>query len=160
MTKSIGIKYGIFAGLGVLLYFLVFYFVNPRTMLGLGVSWSSLVVYIIAMILAVREQKQQTEGGLEFRSALRTAFQVVVVANAIFYLAYYLVMQVDPALLQTLKEVSMEYYQQALPNADAAELEKNFADFKVGLPTVFLSFARSLIGGFILALPVAFAFRR
>ena len=77
MSKnSIGIKYGIFAGVGLMLYFLLFYNIDKNTMLGMGVSWSSLLIVLFFTFWAVLKQRQNNGGIINFKEALKAGFLV------------------------------------------------------------------------------------
>lgn len=158
--NSIGIKYGTIAGIGVLLYFLLFYFIDKQMMLGTPVVWSSLLIYVVCMVWAVQKERSNKGNRINFRSALRTAFFVAVIANIIYVIAYYILMQVDSEALAILKEMTVENHKRWLPESEPAEIDALYSNFKVDISATLLSFARSTIGSFFLALPIAFLLRK
>ena len=106
---------------------------------------------ILYLVLMYRAVKSAAPG--DFRSALQPAFLTFVVANALFYLFYYLLFGVfDPGLVDLQREtmVSDPRFGQAFENYD----------LKVTLGNTFFRYCYSLIGGFILSLGVAAAGRR
>ena len=146
--KSTGLKFGFLTGLITVAYFTAFYLINPRLMLHPVVWWSSLLFYLAGMYYAI--ERQQAEGGelLSFRAAITPAFQVFVIANALFFIFYYLLFAVvDPSLV-TIQEEMMKARADWLDGAD-------LPDLTVTLKKTFFDFAYSLIGGFVLAAMVA-----
>jgi ABC-type nitrate/sulfonate/bicarbonate transport system permease component len=88
-----------------------------------------------------------------FRRSLQSAFLVFVIANAIFYLFYYLLFSVfDPGLVDLQRELLAENPLWQDNNTEA--------DLSVTIGRVIFSFAYSLIGGFILALLVSAVARK
>ena len=88
-----------------------------------------------------------------FKGSLQVAFLVFVLANALFYLFYYLLFTVfDPGLVDLQREM--------LANNPMWEGGNTEIDLTVTLGRVLFSFAYSLIGGFILALIVSAVARR
>ena len=159
MDRKIGLRNGTIAGGIVVLYFLLFYFIQKELMLSIGVAWSSVLVYIYFMYRSVGMQRAALGGTIAFREAVSTAFLTFVVANAIYYLFYFLLVTLDPSLVEILKQISIEFWDWFLAAQSTDEIEKSFQDFDVNLSTIFLSFARGAIGGFLLSLIIA-AFMR
>lgn len=148
MKNYSGLLYGLIAGLITVTYFLLFYTVNPRIMLGSIVWWSSLVIYLIAMVLAVKKRASKAENYITLRSALQTGFLVFVIANLLFYTFFYLLFGLfDPSLVDLQKEMMSA-------NPAVAD-ELNTKDFSVTLSGTFFNYLYSLIGGFLLALGIA-----
>lgn len=160
------LKYGVIAGAGTVLYLLAFYAASPRLMLSSWVMWGSLIIYLACMAMACRREREAIAGLYPFQSALKTAFAVFVVANLIYYAFYYVLFNViDPGLVDLQRELvleSMDRYGGMLGEENAEELMRRYReeDFRVTLSNTALSFAQSLIGGFILALIVAGVMKR
>ena len=81
------------AGVGTVAYFLLFYFIDPRNMFMPWVSWSSLLLYIVCMWLGCKAFYQENNGNTSMRLFLREAFAIYVIANIVYYLFYYLMME-------------------------------------------------------------------
>lgn len=144
MKNKTALLYGLFAGLITILYFILFYTINPRLMLGSLVWWSSLIFFLVAMVMAIKKSDQT----LGLRAALQTAFLVFIVANFLFYTFFYLLFGVfDPELVEVQKEMMKT-------NPAAAEQLRS-KDFSVTLSGTFFNYLYSLIGGFVLALGIA-----
>lgn len=163
--KNIAIKYGIFGGVGVIAYFLVFYFVKPQWMFQATVNWGSLIIYLFFMFLAGRQHRQLYDGSYPLKDALRTVFATFVIISVIYYTFNYILFKIDPTLLITQKEVviqnmawwseraGMEFSEEEIHN-----LRKEYRP--VTIANSLFGLAQSLIGGFILSLPVAALARR
>lgn len=153
-----GLKYGVIAGIVTIIYFTAFYWVNPALMLHWSVFYASLLFYLGAMFLAVREQRRAQHGALTFQEGLRTAFSTYLMANLLYYAFYYGLHQYDPNLAEIQKQAMADFLpnitmKDQLPQA-LRDLEKR--DFSVNLGTVAFGYARAAIGGFILALAVSY----
>lgn len=164
--KNIAIQYGLIGGVGVIAYFLAFYFVKPQLMLEPPVQWGSLVVYLLFMFLAARKERlARGDDSMAFREALRPAFLTFVIMSVVYYVFNYILYKMDPTMLIYEKEVVIrnmrwlgEIMNQELP---ADELQKFRAENRpVTIGNSMFGLLRSFIGGFILALPVAAVVRR
>jgi hypothetical protein len=160
MDRKISLKYGLIAGGSVVLYFLLFYFLDKESMLKMWVSGSSLFLYVIFMAKSVSDQRGLQEDIISFREAISVAFLTFIIANAVYYVFYYFIMKSDPELVEMLRQASIEFYQQFLADRNPVEVEKSFEGFEVDVSSVLLSFARGAIGGFILSIIIAGAMRR
>ena len=160
MDRKISLKYGQMAGGSVVLYFLLFYFLDKESMLKIWVAASSILIYVFFMAKAVSNQRMLQEDIISFREAISVAFITFIIANAIYYIFYFIILKTNPGLVEILKQMSIDFYQKILANQNPAEIEKSFEGFEVNLSTIVLSFARGAIGGFILSLIIAGTMRR
>lgn len=148
MKHRQGIINGITAGILTVGYFLLFYFIDRAFLLNPWVWWGSLIIYLVFMFRVVQQLDTTA-----FRQSLQAAFLVFVIANAIFYLFYYLLFSVfDPGLVDLQRELLAEN-----PLWQDGNTEP---DLSVTIGRVIFSFAYSLIGGFILALLVSAVARK
>jgi hypothetical protein len=148
MKHRQGIINGILAGVLTVGYFLLFYFIDRALLLNPWVWWGSLTLFLLFMFRVVRQIDSTT-----FRLNLQSAFLVFVIANAIFYLFYYLLFSVfDTGLVDLQREMLSE---NPLWQGGNTEI-----DLSVTIGRVIFSFAYSLIGGFILALLVSAVSRK
>jgi hypothetical protein len=83
-------RYGIFAGIGTIIFFSVLWLSFPRQAFGLPSFYVSILIYLIFMLLAVNEINGKQEETLGFRQASQKAFIVYLIANIFFYLYYYM----------------------------------------------------------------------
>lgn len=150
----------------VVAYFLSIYYLDRRAILTPWVQWLSLVLYLGGMFLAVWRERESTEGDYGWQKGLRTAFLVFVLISVGYYIFYYLLFQfIDPGLIDLQREMMVEaikkhpeYFGDKTPHQLLTELKAD--DFRPTLFKMSLAFAQSLMGGFVLALLVAFVCRR
>lgn len=161
MTKNnLGKKYGIIAGLGFIAYFLLFYFIDKTMMMGLTVSWSSLIIMIFCIILAIQQERSLNGGLIAFKPALRSGFLVVVISNLMYYAFFYLMTNSDPELVTILKDSGIEFYKKMLPEDQWSDIEKSYENFSLGISDIIKYFAKSVIGGFFIALLAGLVMKR
>jgi len=159
--SRVAVKYGLIAGIGTVAYFLLFYFLHTEWLFNPFVYWVSLGFYMALMWRALQEEEQNSGQLLEFREALQSAFLVFVLANFIYYVFYYLLYGlIDPSLIDLQREVMKASLEQAGGALDEEQKEELLESIKgdqlIPTPgTVFFTFVRSLIGGFILAAGMA-----
>lgn len=158
--NTFGKKYGLIAGVGMIAYFLLFYMFDKALMVSIGVSWSSLVILLICLFLAVRKHRDARGGVLEFKEGLRIGFLVVVLGNLLFYLFFYFLLKMDPELVTILKEQSIEFSAWFLEEEHHEALKESYADFNFGFSEFLFALGRSIIGGFFLALLAALTLKR
>lgn len=158
--------YGILAGIATVCYTLLFYFIQPRFIFHLGIYWSSLIIPVVAMVAAGWKARQATTGEYPWQLALRSAFVVYAISALMYHLFYFVLFNfAAPELAQIQQEVLLENLEKTRDligarNADTLqrELESSVPTLPPG--TALLAFARSLLGGFLLALLTAFALRK
>jgi Ca2+/Na+ antiporter len=142
--------YGILTGAGTVLYLLLFYFVDRSLFLNGGVTWSSLIIYLIFMFKAVREVRDAQGGELEFREALKPAFTVYFIANVIYYSFLYLMFNFfDPELVELQREM-----------LEAGGIPTDGQNLEMSATVTFFAFLQSLIAGFAFSAAVAAILRR
>lgn len=159
------VKYGLIAGVGVIAYFLLFYFIDTKVMFSPYVNWGSVLIYLVFMFVACIQERKMRDEIYPFNQALRTAFGVFVITNLIYYIFNYILFNLDPTLLITQKEVVIENMQWVgrLTNAEVApeEIQKLRSEYRpVTFANSLFAFTYSLIGGFGLSLLVAALARR
>ncbi|NNE29667.1 MAG: DUF4199 domain-containing protein, partial [Saprospiraceae bacterium] len=99
MTSKLAIYGGVLTGLITVLSFFVAYTVSPETMLSIGFYWASLVFYALGILLVLLRVKNQQNGLLLFKQALRDGFIVFLIANLLFFIFYFWLFKQDPGLL-------------------------------------------------------------
>ena len=116
-----------------------------------------------------REQKafyQENKGSTSMRLFLREAFAIYVIANMVYYLFYYLMLEViDPSLVYVQAEVGLELLEKNAARLDSQQfdqIKKAMEEKDLGLKfnDVLLAFGNSAIGGFIIALIIAGIFNK
>ena len=152
------IKYGILAGVGTILYTLLFYLVDKSLIVHLGVSWSAMIIYFIAMLLAIRAQRDLDGGYISLRAAIKAAFKTFLIANVFYHLFTYAMYNfIDPELLELRKEVLISTYKWLYSGEQLEMILKDFTalPFQVSIGDVLFGFAKGAIGGFILSFILA-----
>jgi hypothetical protein len=166
MIKNISLRYGLIAGISTVAYFLLFYLVNPRNMFLPWLSWSSLLIYIICMWLGCKAFFNENKAEASFRFFLREAFAIYIIANLVYFLFYYLMLEVfDPSLIYVQAEVGLAQLEQYADRLDSKQFEQlkerlESEDLGLKLNDVLMAFGNSAIGGFIIALAVAGVFNK
>jgi len=153
----LSIRYGILAGISVILYMLVFYWYDVKVMLGPSVFWSTTLLFIVGMFFAAREERKVREF-MTFREVLPVAFVTYLVANLFFYDFLYILFNfVDSSLPELQRQVSLEAIQESgfteYVEEAIEEIEKMPAEFTLG--QAFFDYVRSAIFGFLLSLIIA-----
>ena len=161
MTNPTAARYGLIAGISIVAYFLLFYFINARLLFNPWVYWASVGVYLAVMWKALQDGREASGGQLPFQEGLRAAFLIFVVANLVYYCFYYLLFGLlDPSLVELQKTVmreSLEHSAGLLSEQQRQDLLESLEDDGVAITpgTVFFTYLRSLIGGFIAAAGLA-----
>lgn len=167
MSKNI-IRYGLMAGSALVIYFMVFYYVEPKLMLGLGVYYSSSIFTIVAMILAGIQVRKSNEGQLKYRDALRVVFGVWVIASAFYWFFYWYMFNLHPDLIDIQREMALEGLERMKETTsqlsgskyEMAKRQILEEDMSVGLKEAAQGWVFSIIFGFLLSLLVALFVRR
>lgn len=144
------IRYGIFAGIGTVLLFSVLWLSFPESAFGLVSYYTSFLLYFLFMFLAVNESHQKTEGGINFRTAARTAFVVYLIANLFFYLFFWFMHSLNPEIAEMQRADYLENAKHFFPKNELDDqlraLEK--ADFSVTAGKAFTYYIKGIFGAF------------
>ena len=163
MLKNLSIaqKYGLIAGIGSILYMLIFYFWGKR-MLNPAVFLSSMLIYIGAMLMGGLELRSQNSGKLSFKEGLRTCFVIFLLANLCYYVFYYCIFQYDPELTEIQNQLYKEYMSPAAEPGRTAEeiLQAQHTEFEMTLGTIIFTYAKGVIGGFVLSVMITYLIKR
>ena len=148
------IKYGVFAGIGTIAYYLLFFMSNKEMIFTPAVIWSSIFVSVLCMYLC---GKKMSNADGKFQEILRSVFSVWVISELMFYVWYFRFYNADASLAVTQSKVMIDTYQSLLAEnqdmARAQDLRGAIADLQKN-PLVFtikdalIAFGRALIGGF------------
>ena len=159
--RNKNVQYGLMAGAGVIAWFLLFYWIDKPLMLSPYVYYASFVLYLWAMYKAMVVICRQEEEP-DFKAVLRSGFVVYLVANLLYYLFYYFIHQQDAHLAELQKEAMREWLPRITPRdklQKALEALES-SDFSVKPADALFSYARSAIGGFVLAAGLAWVVLR
>jgi hypothetical protein len=161
LKQNRGVKYGIIAGGITVGIYLLFFLINKELVFNSFLNWATVGLYLAIAWKAIDDERQAISGKLEFQQALKVGFTVFVVANLVYYLYYYLLHGVfDPGLEEVQRAVMSEILEarkgmlsEEQYNAFQESLEGD--GLKVGLQNTLLTYARSLIGYFLISLGLA-----
>lgn len=138
-------KYGIMAGIGTVLFLLVFYFIDKAYATNPFVSFSTLFFVVLGMVMACRAYRSDNGGNLTKKEALKISFTVAVVSGLFFYSFLYVLFKfIDPGLNEILQEKAIA--------ADPAAVGH---PYQMTIGNVVWGYAFSLIYGFLLSLMVS-----
>ena len=160
MDRRISLKYGLIAGGSVVLYFLLFYFLDKLSMLKMWVAFVSVIIYFFFMVIAIKEQRTIKDDMIDFREAISVAFQTFIIASALYHIFFFYIMKVDAELVEMLKQITIDFQKRYFADQDLADIEKNLEGYSISFSDVLLSFAQRAIGGFLLSVLIAATMRR
>ncbi len=164
MENNHAIKFGIFAGLGTVVFLFLFYWIEKTLMLSPSVIWSTIFLYLIGMYMAAVEVRKENEGYIDFRTALKAAFLVWAIANAIYHAYSYLLYNfLDKDMINVQKAYVSDQMKEmdGLISEDYLEqINQNIEILSYDLSTVISTYASSLIMGFLIAAIIARMVRR
>ncbi|MBP7273989.1 MAG: DUF4199 domain-containing protein [Saprospiraceae bacterium] len=153
MSQSV--KIGMFTGVATVIYFLLFYFIDKPLLLHYGVFWSSMIVYLVGMYFAYKSASNN------FESQLKNCFTVFLIANLIYYVFYYIMINIidislqDELRLQAIEalEWSKTYANSTAPSQlfDTAMEQAKTSSFRETPAKILMQMARGAIGGFLMA---------
>ena len=114
------ILYGIIAGIAVIGYVLLFYFMDNTWALGASVRFSSLLIYALFMYLGIKDTNTT-----DFKVLLRGAFAIFLIANALYYVFDFVLFNyIDPSLIDIEKEMAIELYRPNTPINELYDMEQ------------------------------------
>jgi len=158
------IKNGIIAGISSVVLILLMYLINAKMVFNLA-SIVATVLFIVFMIRSVKAEKEVMDT-FAFSDALKPGFLTFVVANLIYMIFYYVLLNfIAPELITMQKEIALEMLEKMSgflgeEATEAAIDEFQARDFEFGLTTAIWSFAWGLIfPGFIIASIIALVFK-
>lgn len=159
---------GLVAGVLTSCLYALVYAIDKNAMFSLWLYWGSLPVVLFFMIRASTQQVGKASSELLWKDLIRTPFLVFVVCNLIFWIFYYLLFTFDHDLagismarqLEAL-ETMAEMMGDKLEGAQLAEMQSEIkvAGGRFSLKDLAFSFAKGVLGGFLLSITVALILR-
>lgn len=141
---------GIYTGLAIIVYLLIFYFIDHSLIVNPFVYWGTLLVAGIGMASAVKKVRSEQGERIEKRDALKIAFLVYVIAMAFFYVFFFAMLRyIDPSLVE-FQKAAME----------KAGQDVSGVDFTMTLGKTVSGYIISLIGGFLVSYLMATVMKR
>jgi len=157
-------KFGILAGVGTVIFLFLFYWIEKKLMLSPSVIWSTIFLYLIGMYMAAIEVRRENEGYIDFRTALKAAFLVWVIANAIYHAYNYILFNfLDTDMLNVQKKYmgeEMNKMEGYIGDDYIQHMRDNIDLLSYDLSQVIFAYVSSLIVGFALAALIARMVRR
>jgi len=160
--RQLGIQYGIFTGLAIVGYLLIFYFVEKSSFRGLTATWSSLIIYLIGMFWAAWAAKKVVPENSSLYY-IQVAMLVWLIANAFYYSFFYGMMMYDTELLHLHQQIThddmLEFYKDNAEHLIA--IKKNqLADYTPTIRGSIFQYVKGIIGGFVFSLIIAEVVKR
>ena len=169
MMNSPGTRYGLWGGLSLIIYFLLFYFIQKDLFLNPLVQWSSLLIYIACMYKSGEEDMRANGTDREFRLLSRTPFITFILATITYWVFYYAIHLADPELLAIQTETQLEMLRARLEAGPGdPELANKLREqiqylenegMSMTLGPVLMQLAMGAIGGFVLSAAVVFVLK-
>ncbi len=100
------IRNGLLGGIVVFAYYLLLYVVQKEFFLNPSLIWAGMIIYIVFMYKAAKEDCANNGTARDFREIVRAPFTVFLLLNLAYWLLYYALHLFDPALIQM--EISLE----------------------------------------------------
>lgn len=157
-------KYGIIAGVATVGYMLLFYMIDRPLMLNMKIYWSSFLIYFFCMYKACVDCRSKNENEvLDLKEGFVIAFRTFLIANGIFYIFYYILLNfVDPDLINLQMEIAQQMYKDYMPAEQAAEMTKNMnkEGFEMTINKAVSEYAKGAIVGAVFSLFIAASVRQ
>ena len=152
-------KYGIIAGLSVIAYTWLLYYITKQTLFTPTYYVSSLIFYVVCMYLAANKVKTA-----DFKGVLKTAFAVFLIANCMYYIFDFILYNYIDTSLATGQADAAIAYMRSNPNPDFGEqikIEDNIRNNDIhNISTLSYLLIRSAIGGFGLSVVITYLIKR
>jgi hypothetical protein len=151
------VKKGFLAGVVVIGLYAMAYAIRPALYFEFGLGFLTYLVNLGLMAWAVQSRKALGDGLISFSEALKTAFVVIVVSNALFFIFDYLMNNYIapelPMLAQAFALEKLVHYSEMfgaeLEEEVLEKIEQSFEERQSQtLSSSILAFFQSLIGGF------------
>ncbi len=164
MKDNHAVKFGVLAGLGTIIFLFLFYWIDKKLILSPEIIWSTMLLYLIGMYMAPVEERKENGGYLDFKTALRSAFIVWIVANAIYHSFNYVLYNFLDSEMLTIQK---QYMRDNMGQMEGILGEENYTAFMDNIElmnynflTVLTAYLSALIGGFIIAAIIGRMVRR
>ena len=161
---SNAMRNGLISGLLTVGLYLSVYLIDKDGLLSLWLYWGSLTVVVVFMAMTARREVRDASRELLWKDLIRSPFLVFVVCNCIFWVFYYLLFTFDaqlPDIAMNRQQEALEEMRQWMGDQMTAddykrsrkEIETAQGLFSLG--DLAFSYAKGLLGGFLLSLSLA-----
>jgi Protein of unknown function (DUF4199) len=160
------LKFGVFAGLGTIIYYLLFSMSDKKMIFTPSIFYSSMVIAIFFMYWC---GKKVSDADAPFHQILKSVFTVWVIAELMYYIWYFRFFNADPMLAKLQTETAIESYQYLIAQSQDFAQTKSYHEAIDDLqknPLVYtfkdsmLGLGRGLIGGFVISYIMTFILDR
>lgn len=159
MENNHAIKFGVFAGIGTVMFLFLFYWIDRPLMLSPSIIWSTMLLYFIGMYMAPLEERKENGGYISFKPAMKSAFLVFVIANGIYHFYNYALYNFIDTEMLSIQQEFMRENMVVLENVFTKEQYETFKEsievLNFNLITVISNFLLSLFFGFLIAAIIA-----
>ncbi len=143
--QQTAVKYGIIAGIATVLYLLVFHQMDRALLLNPLVYWSPILVAVVTMTMVVKKVRNDNDGKIEKKEALKQSFLTYVLVYLFFSLFIFALFNfIDPELVELQKQAMLD-----------AGRKIEGLDFTMTFGKILFQYAYMLIPGFFLSYMVA-----
>ncbi|MBK6994793.1 MAG: DUF4199 domain-containing protein [Saprospiraceae bacterium] len=166
MTPSV--RYGFLGGAVVIFYFALLYIARPELYLNLSLQWGSMVVYLVFMWIATKEDCAAKGTARDFREVVRTPFVTFLLINLCYWIFNYGLRLYDPSLLLSELTIALEMAKNQLTTGvgdpeQADQLRRYVQELEnliknpqpQPLGPILRDMSMGAIGGFVLAAGIA-----
>ncbi|MCB0645092.1 MAG: DUF4199 domain-containing protein [Saprospiraceae bacterium] len=164
MFANPSIKYGVYAGVALIVTDLILYLISPKAMI-FASSWIALAVIIVSMVLATKEYKEANEGMLSFKEGFTASWLTYLFTGLITTVfAYLLYNFIAPDLLDEIKAISAESLEKMKgfmgEDGYEAAMENLENESSMDIPSLLISLALKYLMAAVPALIIAAVMKR
>lgn len=162
------LRNGVIAGALTIALYSIVYLIDKSQVFSLLLYWGTVPVTVFFMYRAAVYEVGYAAGSLYWRELIRAPFGVFVVSGLMFWIFYYLLFTFDSemaalSMARQLKalDVMQEYSGGQLTEAQIVEARREIesSEGRFSLTNLAFSFAKGILGGFLIALIIAIATR-
>ncbi len=166
---KIAIKYGIILGIIIVLYHIIFYYLNKKFITASSFIYTIYAIQLLFMIIAGIQERTRRGGLLNFKESLIAVFITFIVGSLFYYLMYYLIPYFDPEMIDLYKESTRENIEWAYSDGKGLIEKDKYKlmiekwetdDFSVTIGKTIQGFIFNCIPAFFLSLLTAIMVKR
>ena len=114
MIKNTGVRYGLLGAVVLVLFYFLMYTIRRELFLDNVVQWAPMLVYLLFMYRAAKEDCAANGTQRDFREIMRTPFVVFILMNLGYWLFYYGLHLADTELVRLELLAEKQLYQNQL----------------------------------------------
>lgn len=163
--ENVAVRNGVYMGITLVILNFILYFISIDALLMAG--WIGFIVYIVFMVMAVREERSAQGGLMSFGEGFKSAFLTFAIGSLISVVFSYLLYNfIDPSIVDEIKDITAEQMEKVGEMMGGGsdfedQLEKAVDEINYTLPTMLMGYLFSLIfPGAIIAAILGLIFRK